>query len=66
MFPYLLRQITFTKANSANEKNMKLAQPKNHISLALMYETLGKLLLNPPLSVMKVSIVEVPGRKYIS
>lgn len=52
--------MTLTKANSAKEPKINSAQPKNQISLALIYETFGKFLTSPPFSVTKAKIVDVP------
>lgn len=50
----------FTNANSDIEANMNTVMPKNQISLALMYETLGNCFVCPDDRVMKVNMVDVP------
>lgn len=42
------------------EANINMVQPKNHISLALMYDTFGRFLLWPEANVINDSIVDVP------
>jgi hypothetical protein len=57
---YFLRQMVLTKANSTSDPKMKAVQTMNQISVALMYDTLGRELPVLRVSVMKVSIVLVP------
>jgi hypothetical protein len=55
--------MVLTKANSTREPKMKAVQTMNQISVALMYDTLGKELPVLRVRVMKVSIVLVPVDK---
>lgn len=52
--------MVLTNANSTNEPNMNAVHTRNHISVALMYETFGNELPMFLDSVMNVSIVLVP------
>lgn len=49
-----------TNANSTNAEKMKPIQPKNQISLALIYETFGRVLACEDASVINDNIVLVP------
>lgn len=61
MYAYLRLQIMLTKANSTREPNMNPVQPRNQISLALMYDTLGRVFPWEEARVMNDNIVVVPG-----
>lgn len=63
MVAYLRLQIMLTKANSTREPKMNPVQPRNQISLALMYDTLGRVLPWEDAKVIKDNIVVVPGRE---
>lgn len=55
--------MVLTKANSTSAEKMKPVQPRNQISLALIYDTLGSVFAWEDARVMNDNMVLVPGRK---